>query len=58
LPFKDKDDPFELTKQIVLGQVKLNNIDPIARDLLSKILTIEPNIRITLDGIKEHRFFV
>jgi serine/threonine protein kinase len=38
-------------------KLQKEGIDPVARDLLQHILTIEPNLRISLTDIKEHRFF-
>lgn len=50
LPFVEKEDPFELQKQIVQGQLKLQRdiIDPVARDLLNQVLHIDPNTRISI----------
>jgi len=33
------------------------NMDKIARDLTSKMLVTDPNMRISLDEIKNHMFF-
>lgn len=60
LPFAETKDPMAIQEQIVKGQLKLNKggIDYIARDLLQQILHHEPNLRISWDRIKEHRFFM
>ena len=33
------------------------DVDQAARDLISQILILEPNLRLKLEEIKEHRFF-
>lgn len=59
LPFENKSDPMEIHKQIIQGEIKYQRdlVDPTARNLLQQIFVTEPNLRITLDGMKKHRYF-
>ena len=45
-------------EKIMVGQVNWpKNIDHVAKDLLKSILIVDPNLRASIDDIKEHRFF-
>ena len=58
LPFEDKDDPQAIEQQIVKGEVKMpRDVDQTTRDLLSQILVLEPNLRLSISDIKQHKFF-
>ena len=59
LPFECKDDPMRIYDQIIRGEIKIKREghDQQTRDLLEKILQTEPNMRISLAQIKEHKFF-
>ncbi|KAF8909385.1 kinase-like domain-containing protein, partial [Gymnopilus junonius] len=58
LPFDDDDCP-TLLQKITLGKFDMpNDIDPRAQDLLSRMLNVDPNKRITMAEILRHPFFV
>lgn len=48
-----------INSKILQGEIRYQRelVDTTARDLLSQIFVTEPNLRITLDGIKSHKFF-
>ena len=50
----------KLQEQILAGQLRLNKqgIDVIARDLLNQIFHSDPEMRPTIDKIKQHRLFM
>jgi hypothetical protein len=49
-----------IQQAILQGDVKYQRegVDNTARDLLSQIFVVEPNLRTTMERIKQHRFFV
>jgi hypothetical protein len=38
----------EVNKKILMGDIKLNGIDQVARSLLSQVLEMEPNLRMNI----------
>lgn len=58
LPFDDED-LLTLLEKVLRGKFEMpSDIDPLAQDLLTKMLTVDPKKRITMPGILEHPFFV
>jgi serine/threonine protein kinase len=58
LPFKRRDDPQAINDQIVKCEIKMpRDSDQATRDLLQQIFVLEPNLRITLADMKQHKFF-
>ncbi|PPQ96589.1 hypothetical protein CVT26_006326 [Gymnopilus dilepis] len=58
LPFDDDDCP-TLLQKITLGKFEMpGDIDPRAQDLLSRMLDVDPNRRITMPEIMRHPFFL
>jgi len=56
-PFYDQN-PSKMYNNIIQCRMKWpKNMDKIARDLTSKMLVTDPNMRISLDEIKNHMFF-
>ena len=53
-------DPMAVNQQIVSGDVHFTgpNIDANAKHLLKEIFQTEPNLRISLQDIMNHKFFV
>ncbi len=40
------------------GELKLpKNMSALAKDLVRNILVVDPNMRLEIDGIKQHKFF-
>jgi len=47
-----------MEEQIAKGEVKMpRDADQATRDLLSQILVVEPNLRLSIEDIKSHKFF-
>ena len=58
-PFEAKDDNNTLFKKIIKCKVEYPKfISKCAKNLLEKILTANPEKRITIDKIKEHQFYI
>ena len=58
-PFEAKDDNNSLFKKIIKCKVEYPKFIPkCAKNLLEKILTANPEKRITIDKIKEHQFYL
>eukprot|EP00347_Sterkiella_histriomuscorum_P015976 403354976 len=58
LPFDNKDDPQMIEQQIVKGEYRMpRDADQTARDLISQILVLEPNLRLSIQDIKQHKYF-
>ena len=56
-PFQDSN-PKKVYQNIIHWDIKWpKNIDPFAKDLVSKILVVDPEMRATLKQIKRHKFF-
>lgn len=56
-PFHDQN-PTKMYENIIHCRIKWpKNMDKIARDLASKMLVVDQNIRITLKEVKNHMFF-
>ena len=60
LPFLEKEDPMKLQEQIVAGQLKLNKngIDMVARNFPNQIFKQDPEMRPTVETLKQHRLFM
>lgn len=48
-----------INQQIVAGEIRYqrDTVDTTTRDLLAQIFVTEPNLRISLANIKQHKFF-
>ena len=58
LPYAEQDDPMDIQKQCIQGDVKLpRDIDQSMRDLLQCIFTPEPNLRITVKDLMKKQYF-
>jgi serine/threonine protein kinase len=56
-PFYDQN-PIKMYQNILLGRIKWpKNMGKVAKDLAQKMLTTDPNMRISLEDIKKHLFF-
>ena len=56
-PFQDEEES-EMFRKIISAEITWpRNIDKIQKDLISKILVPDPQMRISLSGIKTHPFF-
>ena len=59
LPFEEKDDKNNLFKKIVKGKVEYPKfISSDVKNLLQKILVVNPDKRISLNEIKQHQFYL
>ena len=58
LPFEDKDNDLLFEKILECKLVFPKYISKISRDLMEKILVTDPDIRISLEEIKNHPFFI
>ena len=58
LPFEDKDNDLKKIKILECKLVFPKYISKISRDLMEKILVTDPDIRISLEEIKNHPFFI
>jgi len=57
LPFEDEETP-KLYDKILKGQYTIpSHVSDDARDMLTKILNVDPEKRIKFDGIKSHKWF-
>ena len=58
LPYECLDDPIEIQKQCVHGDIKMpRDVDQATCDLLKSILVVDPNLRITVKDIMKKAFF-
>lgn len=58
MPFERRDDPAAINEQICKCEVKMpRDSDQATRDLLQKIFVSDPNLRISIADMKQHRFF-
>ncbi|CDW91165.1 camp dependent protein kinase a catalytic subunit [Stylonychia lemnae] len=58
LPFENKEDPQMIEQQTMKGEfVMPREADSTARDLITQILVLEPNLRLSIDEIKAHKYF-
>ena len=56
-PFHDQN-PTKIFENIISWRINWpKNMDKIARDLASKMLVVDPEIRISFEDIKQHTFF-
>ena len=52
------DDPTDVNEAIIKCDVRMpRDSDQLTRDLLQRIFVLDPNLRITIQDIKEHKFF-
>lgn len=60
LPFEEKTDPVAIQTAIIVGDVRYQRegVDQTVRDMLQQIFEVEPNLRITLEGIMSHKVFM
>ena len=58
LPFEDKDNDLLFEKILECKLVFPKYISKMSRDLMEKILVTDPDIRISLEEIKKHPFFI
>lgn len=57
LPFEDPETP-KLYQKILSGQYKVHSyLSPDARDMLAKILTVDPDKRYNIDQIRKHKWW-
>ena len=57
LPFEDPETP-KLYQKILSGQYKVHSyLSPDARDMLAKILTVDPDKRYSIDQIRKHKWW-
>ena len=58
LPFEDKDNDILFDKILECKLIFPENISSSGKDLIKKILVVDPNQRISMNGIKNHPFYL
>jgi serine/threonine protein kinase len=58
LPFENRNNPNKIMEQTIKGEIKMpRDLDEPTKDLLLTFFQVDPNLRITIDQIKEKSFF-
>ena len=58
IPFEHINEPHHVEDQIIKCEIKMpRDAEPSLRSLLSQILVLEPNLRLSIADIKKHRYF-